>query len=216
MKDKASCSKTNQLYFQYLEMFDILMRNLFSERLGNWEEYLRSLEQMLPTLAATGRRCYTKSVYWFLKEMENLDDYTVSVFKKGGFVVRRTDRPDGGISPDLAIEQVLMASLKGNTGLTRGKPVLNQESLYQDKELQISVHNLYRKFYLVSAPKVATLINAVVRNMAWNARQFVTAKIVKISNQKILAHNLMMVKKVKMTLMMLTDTDNGKKTAIYF
>ena len=102
-------------------MFDILMRNLFSERHGNWEEYLCSLEQMLPGLAATGRRNYTKSVYWFLQEMDNLDDYTLSVFKQGGFVVRRTGRPDGGISPDLAIEQVLMASLKGNTGLTRGR-----------------------------------------------------------------------------------------------
>ena len=53
--------------------------------------------------------------------MDNLDEYTLSVFKRGGFVVRRTDRPDGGISPDLAIEQVLMATFKGNTGLTRGK-----------------------------------------------------------------------------------------------
>lgn len=81
---------------------------------------LGSLEQMLPGLAATGRRNYSNSVYWFLQEMDSLDDYTLSIFKKGGFVVRRTNRPDGGISPDLAIEQVLMASLKGKTGLTRG------------------------------------------------------------------------------------------------
>ena len=36
-------------------------------------------------------------------------------------MVRRTDKPYTGVSVDLAIEQSLMASLKGNGGLTRGR-----------------------------------------------------------------------------------------------
>ena len=46
---------------------------------------------------------------------------TVEEFKKGQFVVRRTSTFWSGVSPDLCIEQTLMASLKGSTGLTRGK-----------------------------------------------------------------------------------------------
>ena len=58
---------------------------------------------------------------WFLEEMDDLDEYTISTFKQGHFVVRRSYRPYAGVSVDLAIEQSLMATLKGNQGLTHGR-----------------------------------------------------------------------------------------------
>ena len=42
-------------------------------------------------------------------------------FKKGQLVAGRTSTFWSGVSPDVCIEQTLMASLKGSTGLTRGK-----------------------------------------------------------------------------------------------
>ena len=53
--------------------------------------------------------------------MDDLDEYTISTFKQGHFVVRRSYRPYAGVSVDHAIEQSLMATLKGNQGLTHGR-----------------------------------------------------------------------------------------------
>lgn len=114
-------SGTNGLFLEYIKMFDILLRNLHAERLGNWSEYLISLKHMLPYFAGTGHRAYTRSVSLFIQEMDNLDDFTKQQFESGGFVVRRTEKPYAGVSVDLAIEQSLMASIKGNEGLTRGR-----------------------------------------------------------------------------------------------
>ena len=59
--------------------------------------------------------------YWFLQETPPLNPTVHEEFKKGQFVVRRTSTFWSGVSPDHCIEQTLMASLKGSTGLTRGK-----------------------------------------------------------------------------------------------
>ena len=61
------------------------------------------------------RTNYTKSVYWFLQEIEdNLDAQLKEEFVAGGFIVRQTDTYWAGISPDRAIESTLMAGVKKN------------------------------------------------------------------------------------------------------
>ena len=95
------------------------IQKLTYERLGNWSQYLSSLKLMLPYFAGTGHRASTRSVSLFIQEMESLDDFTKQQFEDGTFVVRRTEKAYAGISVDLAIEQSLMASIKGNEGLTR-------------------------------------------------------------------------------------------------
>ena len=94
-------------------MIQILALNLHAERLSRFGEYLTSIRMMLPYLAASVHRSYTKSVYWFLNEMEALDPVMRQSFDNGQFVVRRSDNAYAGISPDLAVEQVLMAGIKG-------------------------------------------------------------------------------------------------------
>ena len=76
---------------------------------------------MLPYFFATGHRPYARSVSLFIQEMESIDDFTKQQFENGNFVVRRTSKAYAGISVDLAIEQSLMAFIKGNEGLTRGR-----------------------------------------------------------------------------------------------
>ena len=51
-------------------------------------------------------------------------------FKKGQFVVRKTSTFWSGVSPDLCFEQTLMVSLKGSTGLTKGKVYLISAVLF--------------------------------------------------------------------------------------
>ena len=67
------------------------LSNVMAERCGDWELYLSSLQNMLPFLAGSGRNNYTKSIYWFLQEMADLCPDILAEFKKGFFVVRRTD-----------------------------------------------------------------------------------------------------------------------------
>ena len=90
---------------------------------------LRQLEHvftlMLPYFAGTGHNNYTRSYYWFLQEIPALNRTVHEEFKKGQFAVRRTSIFWSGVSPDLCIKQTPMASLKGSTGLTRGKILLD-------------------------------------------------------------------------------------------
>ena len=106
-------SDTNSIWLTYIDMVDILNDNLMAERSSNWDLYIISLKKMLPFLAGAGRSNYTKSLFWFIQEMDDLN--------QSFFVVRRSDTFWSGISPDLCIEQSLMASFKGSSGLTRGR-----------------------------------------------------------------------------------------------
>ena len=62
--------------------------------------------------------------------MESLDDFTKQQFEDGNFEVRRTEKAYAGISVDLAIEQSLMASIKGNEGLTTVSASTSRKTLY--------------------------------------------------------------------------------------
>ncbi len=79
---------------------------------------------MLPYIAASGHNFYVKSARIYLQELDQLKSKNPDVFEffQAGYgVIRRTDKYCSGISSDLAIEQVLMRSLKATGGLTRGR-----------------------------------------------------------------------------------------------
>ncbi len=85
---------------------------------------IQSVKQMLPYFAASGHTLYAKPAYIYLQSMLELSQTHPDVhhsFTNGYHVVRRSDRFWAGISTDLAIEQVLMRSIKTHGGLTRGK-----------------------------------------------------------------------------------------------
>lgn len=67
------------------------------------------------------------------------------LFVAGHFVVRRTERFWGGLARDLAIEQVLMRSLKSTGGLTRGRG-------FEESQRQV---------WLLSMPSCSELNNAM-------------------------------------------------------
>ena len=136
-----SASALNKLWILYIDMVDLLRKNLLVERTGKWDMYLHSLKCMLPFFAGTGHNNYTRSIYWFLQEMSELNPTVLNEFRKGFFVVRRTNTYWSGVSPNLCIEQTLMASLKGSTGLKRGK----------------SLSDVSRLVWILSRPGVLTI-----------------------------------------------------------
>ena len=85
-----STCQLNKLWLLYIDMVDLLHTNLMAERLGYWDMYLKSLKEMLPYFAGCGHNNYTRSVYWFLLEMNKLPIAVLEEFEKGLFVVRRT------------------------------------------------------------------------------------------------------------------------------
>lgn len=117
-------SRTSTLWLQYMAMIDILKTFIKAERTGDWLLHLSAVDRMLPFLAAAGHNLYTKSARLYLQMMNKLPEThpdVYSSFLNGHHVIRRSQRFWAGLSSDLAIEQVLMRSLKSAGGLTRGR-----------------------------------------------------------------------------------------------
>ena len=68
---------------EYLRMYDILMMNYHAERLGLWDDYVSSLQLMLPYMAGAGHRPYTKTLARWLDEIGKLDADTLEFFQRG-------------------------------------------------------------------------------------------------------------------------------------
>ena len=84
------------------------------------------MHEMLPYLAASGHNLNTKSVYLYLQDMVKLQqlhpkDY--AHFLQGYHVIRQSNRFWAGLPLDLAIEQILMKSVKTTSGLTQGRGI---------------------------------------------------------------------------------------------
>ena len=129
-------------------MVDILHAFIKAECIGDWSLHLQTCEAMLPYLASSGHNLYTKSLCLYLQYMHELEENNSDVFKafKDGFhVIRQSNRFWAGISTDLAIEQVLMRSIKTTGGLTRGRGLTE-------------THRIVR---LLSMPYVADINNAM-------------------------------------------------------
>ena len=80
-KRKMDGHRTAQLWLQYMDMVDILRRFVRAERTGNWHLHLRTLREMLSFLAAAGHNLYTKSIYIYLLQMQDLPFSHPEVFE---------------------------------------------------------------------------------------------------------------------------------------
>ena len=108
-------SRTAKLWFQCMHLNNLLKKFIRAERIGNWQLHLKTLESLLPYLAASGHNLYTKSVWIYLERMSNLEEEHSDIyesFMRGMHVVGRLDRFWAGLSADLIIEQMLMKSPK--------------------------------------------------------------------------------------------------------
>lgn len=131
-KESLKSSRVAAMWFQYMDMIDILCKHIRAKHTGNRELHLQAVSEMLPYLATSGHNNYTKSALIYLQQMSHLQDDNLEVyqcFQDGLHVIRWSDRYWAGLSSDLVIEQVLMRSLKTNGGLTRGRGMTEQQRL---------------------------------------------------------------------------------------
>jgi len=121
----CASSRTAKLWIRYIYYVDVCKAFILAERTGNWHLHLQAVHDMLNLLAATGHTHYSKSARLYLQLMCSLPDdhpWLYDAFITHGFnSVRRSDRYWAGLSPDLVIEQTLMKTIKGRSGLTRGR-----------------------------------------------------------------------------------------------
>ena len=87
--------------------------------------HLQAVHDMLNLFAATGHNNYAKSSRLYLQMMCNLETshpWLYEMFATHGFhSVCRSNRFWAGLSTDLLIEQIMMRTIKGRGGLTRGR-----------------------------------------------------------------------------------------------
>ena len=127
LENKRNClqnQRTTVLWMQYMGMVDVLRKFIKADRTANWDLHLQAVYDMLPFFAAAGHNLHAKSAYIYLQMMHDLQTKQPEVYKSfqdGLHVVRRSDCYWAGLSTDLAIEQVLMRSIKTSGGLTRGR-----------------------------------------------------------------------------------------------
>ena len=122
---------TAKLWLEYLEMVNIMRAFIRSERTDDRSLHMRTLQDMLPYMAASGHILYTKSMYVYLKQMIRLENTHPDVhrqFTQGIHVVRRSDRFLAGLSPGLVIEQMLR-SLKTSGGFPRERSMTETQRL---------------------------------------------------------------------------------------
>jgi len=121
----SASSRTAKLWVQYIYYIDVCKMCIVDERTGNWHLHLQAVHDMLNLLAATGHTHYSKCARLYLQMMFDLPTdhrWLYDVFIRHGFnSVRRSDRFWSGLSPDLVIEQTLMKTIKGRSGMTRGR-----------------------------------------------------------------------------------------------
>ena len=124
--------RTAKLWRQYLEMVEILISFIKSDRTGNRQLHLKMGQTMFPFLATAGHSNYAKSLFLYLQNMHNLQETHPEVymnFEEGYHVIRRSDRYWDGLSADMIIEHGLIRSLKATGGLTRWSGMTESQRL---------------------------------------------------------------------------------------
>jgi len=118
-------SRTARLWLLYMDYVSIVKMFILAERTGDWHIHLAVTSRMLNLLAATGHHNYARCARLYLQLMTDLPSSHPWLYEQftcyGFHSIRRTDRFWGGLSADLVIEQTMMKSVKGRSGLTHGR-----------------------------------------------------------------------------------------------
>ena len=126
LKERLSSeSRTAKLWLDYVNYIDVVKLFILAERTSDWHLHLHTVQSMLNLFAATGHNNYAKCGRLYIQLMVELPvthPWLYNMFTDKRFhTIRRSDRFWAGLSTDLVIEQTMMKSIKGRSGLTRGR-----------------------------------------------------------------------------------------------
>ena len=118
--DLSTSSRTAALWISYIKYVSIAQLFIDAERTSDWILHLSVTRMMLNLFAATGHNNYAKSCRLYLQSAEEMKDKYPDIYQQflsGQHTVRRTNKGWSGLWTDLSIEQILMKSLKGRSGI---------------------------------------------------------------------------------------------------
>ena len=78
--NKLSKSRTAMLWFQYVDMVEILAMFIQAERKGSFLLHLHAVQKMSPYFAEAGHHLYTKSAYMYHQSMYKLETTNQNVY----------------------------------------------------------------------------------------------------------------------------------------
>ena len=119
-EEASKDSRTSALWSSYVRYVGVIQDFIRAERTNDWNLHITSTNAMLNLFAATGHNNYAKSCRLYLQSIAELETKQPDVyaeFLKGNHTVRRTLNKWAGIWTDPSIEQILMRSLKGRSGV---------------------------------------------------------------------------------------------------
>ena len=117
-------TRTSKLWISYMDHVHLMKMFIYAERTSDWELHLYVLQKMLNLFAATGHFKYARCTRLYVQQMKELPEkypFIYHNFVNGNHTIRKTSRNWNGIWTDLAIEQLMMRSLKTRGGLTVGR-----------------------------------------------------------------------------------------------
>ena len=109
-------SRTGSLWISYLDYVMVVQNFIRAERTHNWLLHVDATQRMLNLFSATGHNNYAKSCRLYLQTCMDLECNFPKLYEQfmlGNHTVIRTEKCWSGIWTDLAIEQILMKSMKG-------------------------------------------------------------------------------------------------------
>lgn len=96
-----------------------------AERLGDWEEHLYAVKNILPYFHAAGHFLYAKTAHLYLRdvlEIQNkMEKHALKKFIDGVFTIRRSNKFNCGTWNDMVIEQSLMTLMKSEGEVAHGR-----------------------------------------------------------------------------------------------
>ena len=116
----SKSSRTAALWLNYIKYICIVQEFIRAERTNDWNLHILATKSMLNLFAATGHNNYAKTCRLYLQSLSELERNHPEIFNEfiqGNHTVRRTLKNWAGIWTDLSIEQILMKSLKGRSGV---------------------------------------------------------------------------------------------------
>lgn len=116
------------MWVEYFRMVTLVKHFIETERSGNWNLHLDTIQKMLPYFHASGHFNYTKAAHIYLQDMADLgnkmpEDEFQRFTANGYFTIRRSNKFWSGIMSDMTIEQTLMRSMKTSGVLTQGRGI---------------------------------------------------------------------------------------------
>lgn len=116
LQQESSRDPVSKFWIQYMGFVSTLLKFTRSLRDGDFDLYMMSLNEMLPLVARYDHYKYQQSLTAYIYDLNHLPEPVLQSFKKGEFVVKRSESKFNQVDPDHA-QEWLVGTCKDSGGL---------------------------------------------------------------------------------------------------